>query len=299
MRVAVTGSSGLIGTALVASLRSDGHEVVRVVRSAAAGDGPNVRWDPEAGTIDAAGLEGVDAAVHLAGEGIADKRWTPEQKRRVLESRTRGTTLLASTLVGLSRRPDVLVSGSAIGFYGDRGDEVLTEQSGPGEGFLTEVCEAWEAAAGPAVDAGIRTAFARTGLVLDAKGGAMGKLLPLFKFGLGGRLGRGRQWWSWISIDDEVGAIRFLLEHDIAGPVNLTGPAPVTNAEFTKALGEVVHRPTVVPVPRFGPKLLLGGELAEQLLFSSQRVEPAVLTAAGYEFQHPDIASALRAVVGR
>jgi uncharacterized protein len=291
MRVAVTGSSGFLGSRLVADLTAAGHDVVRVRR-------PQT-WDPDAGTIDAAALEGIDAAVHLAGEGIAEKRWDGEQKRRILESRTKGTALLARTLASLDRPPAVLLSGSAMGVYGDRGDEVLTEASAPGDGFLPDVCRAWEAAARPAVDAGIRTAFLRTGLVLDRRGGALGKMLPLFKLGVGGRLGNGRQWWSWISLDDWVGAVRFLLDHDVAGPVNLTGPAPVTNAEFTKALGTVVRRPTALPVPSFGPRLLLGKELAHELLFTSLRVEPQVLEQAGYAFQHRDVTSALRAVVHR
>lgn len=299
MDVAVTGSSGLIGSALVRSLEQDGHTVVPVVRRPARPGERAVTWDVEAGTIDAAGLEGVDAVVHLAGEGIAEKRWSAEQKARILRSRTHGTVLLAGALAGLDDPPSVLLSGSAIGYYGDRGDEVLTEASDPGDIFLSEVCVAWEAAAEQAVDAGIRTAFLRTGIVLDRHGGALAKTLPLFKLGLGGRLGPGTQWWSWISLEDEVRAIRFLLEADVAGPVNLTGPAPVTNADFTKALGRVLGRPTALPVPRFGPKLLLGGELAEQLLFASQRVQPSVLEQAGFAFSHPDVESALRAVLER
>jgi uncharacterized protein (TIGR01777 family) len=301
VRIAVTGSTGLIGSRLVHVLRSDGHEVIRVVRPGSrSADGPTVEGDPPAGRIDAAGLEGVDAVIHLAGEGIAEKRWSTEQKRRILDSRRQGTTVLAEALAGLDRKPAVLLSGSAIGWYGDRGDEVLTETSAPGSGFLTEVCLAWEAAAAPAADVGIRTAFLRTGLVLDRSGGALAKLVPLFKLGVGGRLGSGRQWWSWISLDDWIGAARFLLDRsDMAGPVNLTGPAPVTNAEFTRALASVLRRPALLPVPAFGPALLLGRELAHDLLFASQRVEPAVLEAAGYEFRHPDVTSALRAVLQR
>lgn len=301
MRIAVTGSTGLIGSRLVHDLRADGHEVVRVVRPGSpTADGPTVEWDPPADRIDAAGLDGVDAVVHLAGEGIAERRWSDEQKRRILDSRRQGTTVLAEALAGLDRKPAVLLSGSAIGWYGDRGDEVLTEASGPGTGFLPEVCLAWEGAAQPASDAGIRTAFLRTGLVLDRSGGALGKTLPLFKLGLGGRLGSGRQWWSWISIDDWVGAARFLLDRsDLAGPVNLTGPAPVTNAEFTRAVASVLRRPAVLPVPAFGPALLLGRELAHDLLFASQRVEPAALEAAGYEFRHRDVTSALHDVLQR
>jgi uncharacterized protein len=289
MRVAVTGSSGFLGSRLVADLTAAGHAVVRVRR-------PQT-WDPDAGTIDAAALEGLDAVVHLAGEGIAEKRWDDDQKRRILESRTKGTALLARTLASLDRPPAVLLSGSAMGVYGDRGDEVLTETSPLGDGFLPDVCRAWEAAAQPAVDAGIRTAYLRTGLVLDRRGGALGKMLPLFKLGIGGRLGDGRQWWSWISLDDWAGAVLFLLDHDVAGPVNLTGPAPVTNAAFTKALGAVVRRPTALPVPAFGPRLLLGKELAHELLFTSLRVEPKVLEQEGYAFRHRDVEAALRAVV--
>jgi len=301
VKVAVTGSTGLIGTALVASLRGDGHEVVRVVRGDGAGgaDGPTVRWDLDRRTIDAAGLEGLDAVVHLAGEGIADKRWTDAQKRRVLESRTVGTSLLAETLAALSSPPAVLLSGSGIHVYGDRGDEVLPETAGTGTLFLSEVCQAWEAAAQPAIDAGIRTAFLRTSMVLDGHGGALGKLLRLFRAGLGGRLGKGRQWMPWIAIDDEVGAIRFLLEHDVAGPVNLVAPGVVTNATFTKVLAKVLHRPAVLPVPEFGPSLLLGRDLAHELLFTSVRAEPHVLDAAGYRFAHPELEGALRAVLGR
>lgn len=289
MRIAVTGSSGFLGSKLVDGLTAGGHDVVRVRR-------PQT-WDPDAGTIDAAALEGIDAAVHLAGEGIAEKRWDDEQKRRILESRTKGTSLLARTLASLDRPPAVLLSASAMGIYGDRGDEVLTETSPLGDGFLPDVCRAWEAAAQPAVDAGIRTAFLRTGLVLDRRGGALGKMLPLFKLGVGGRLGSGRQWWSWISVDDWVGAVRFLLEADVAGPVNLTGPKPATNGEFTKALGSVVRRPTALPVPSFGPRLLLGKELAHELLFTSLRVEPRVLEGRGYGFRHRDVTSALRGVL--
>lgn len=300
MHIAVTGSSGLIGSALVPRLRAGGHEVARVVRSASPSPtGETIRWDPAAGTIDAAAFEGIDAVVHLAGAGIGDKRWSDERKKVILESRTKSTDLLARTLAGLDRPPAVLLSGSAIGFYGERGDEVLTESSPRGHDFLSDVVVAWEAAAQPAVDAGIRTAFLRTGVVLSPDGGALGKLLPLFKFGVGGKLGKGDQWWSWVSIDDEVGAIEFLLTADVSGPVNITAPEPVTNAALTKALGSVLGRPTVLPVPKFGPKLLLGGELSDALLFTSARIEPEVLTAAGYTFRHPDITGALRSLLGK
>lgn len=292
MRIAITGSSGLIGSALVRSLEADGHAAVRVVRS---GGGKNtVRWDIDRGEIDAAGLEALDGVVHLAGEGIAEKRWTDDQKRKILESRTKGTALLANTVAALSDKPPVLVSGSAIGVYGNRGDEQLTEASAPGSGFLADVVVAWEAAAGPAEAAGIRVSKIRTGIVLDKDGGVLQRLVGLARFGLLGKLGSGQQWMSWISLADQVGAIRFLLEHDVAGPVNLTSPAPVTNAVFTKALGRVLKRPTFLPVPSFGPKLLVGSELAQALLLDGQRVLPEVLLDAGYEFRHSDLETTLR-----
>ena len=297
MDIAITGSSGLIGTALTRSLTGDGHRVLPVVRGAG-GHGSVVRWDPEAGTIESAALEGVDAVVHLAGEGIGAGRWTPEQRRRIRDSRTRGTALLAESLAGLQRRPRVLVSGSAIGYYGDRGDEELTEASPAGVGFLPEVCQAWEAATGMASEAGIRVAHIRSGVVLSRKGGALAKQLVPFKLGLGGRAGTGRQWLSWISLADEVGAIRFLLDRDIAGPVNLTAPAPVTNATFAKTLGSVLHRPAVIPIPRLITRLPAGiGDLLETLLFDGARVQPSALTAAGFEFRHPDLGEALRQIL--
>jgi len=299
MKIVVTGSSGLIGTALVDSLRTSGHEVVALVRRPVQPDESAARWDPTAGTIDAHALEGVDAAVNLGGAGIGDKRWTDDYKRAVLETRTRGTDLLARTLAGLDRPPQVLVSGSAVGYYGDAGSEVVDETAPAGDDFLARVCVQWEAAADPARDAGIRVATIRTGIVLSGHGGALAKLLPLFRFGLGGRLGSGSQWWSWISLDDEVAAIRWLLDHDVAGPVNVVAPSPATNAELTRTLGAVLHRPTVLPVPSFGPKLLLGSELAEALLFTSQRAVPAALERSGFRFTHPDLEGALRHVLDR
>lgn len=297
MDVVVTGSTGLIGSALVPALREAGHSVRRLVRRAPSAS-DEVRWDPAAGTIDAAGLAGVDAAVHLAGEGIADKRWTSAQKRRLVESRTTGTRLLAETLAALDPRPSVLLSGSAIGFYGDRDEELLTEESAPGHGFLPDLVQQWEGAAQPAIDAGIRTGFLRTGVVLSPDGGAMGKTLLLFKLGLGGPVGNGRTWWSWISIDDEVGAIVHLLEADVAGPVNLTAPNPVRHGEYAKAQGRALHRPAVLPVPRFAPKLLLGAELADSLLGDSMRIRPGELEASGYQFRHPTIDVAMEALLG-
>ena len=295
MRIAITGSSGLIGTALVHSLENDGHSVVRIVRAGGGSDA--VRWDIAAGLLDPSGLEDLDGVVHLAGEGIAEKRWTQEQKTRILESRTKGTALLAATLASLDSKPPVLVSGSAIGFYGDRGDEQLTETSEPGSGFLPDVVRAWEAAAAPAEAAGIRTPRLRTGVVLDRDGGVLGRIAPLAKFGLLGKLGTGRQWMSWISLADEVRAIRFLLDHDIAGPVNATAPTPVTNAVFTRAVGHTLRRPTFLPIPNFGPKLLVGSELAEVLLFEGQRVLPEVLQEHGFDFTTPDLESALRSIL--
>jgi uncharacterized protein len=298
MEVAITGASGLVGTALSRSLRRDGHTVRPVVRRPSA-DAGAIRWDPAGGTIDGDALDGVDAVVHLAGAGIGDKRWTPERKREIRESRVMGTGLLTRTLAALPHPPAVLVSASAVGYYGERGDEELTESSPPGDTFISELVEAWEGAARPAVDAGIRTVFTRSGMVLSTEGGALPRMMPLFRFFVGGRLGSGRQWWSWVSIDDEVGAIRFAIDRsDVAGPVNLTAPEPVTNAQFTAALGSVVHRPTVLPIPAFGPRLALGRELADELLFTSQRVLPTVLTAAGYPFAHSELHTALRALLG-
>ncbi len=295
MRVAITGSSGLIGTALRRSLDADGPQVIRVLR----GDVPDdaVRWDVDRDLIDSAALDGVDAVVHLAGAGIGDKRWTVDQKRAVLESRTKGTALLAGALATLAAPPRVLVSGSAIGFYGDRGDEVLTEASAPGTGFLAEVATAWEDAAAPAEAAGIRVARLRTGIVLAREGGALARMASIARFGLLGRIGSGRQWMSWISLDDEVRAIRFLLDHDLNGPVNATSPNPATNAELTRTLGRVLKRPTILPIPAFGPKLLLGAELASALLLEGQRVQPAALVEAGFEFRHTELEPTLRAIL--
>jgi uncharacterized protein (TIGR01777 family) len=296
--VAVTGSGGLIGRALVRRLQEGGHRVRRVVRSG--GEGPDaVRWDPMVGTIDASALAGVDAVVNLGGEGIGDHRWTEAQKRRIRDSRVTGTTVLAEAMAALEPRPSVLLNASAVGYYGDRGDEVLTEASGPGTGFLSEVVQAWEGATRPAAAAGIRTACFRTGIVLAAGGGALAKQLPLFRFGLGGRLGSGTQWLPWIALEDEVGAIVHLLTADVEGPVNLAAPDPVTNATFTEVLGRVLGRPSFLAVPAFGPRLLLGRELADELLFSSARMVPEKLRASGYQFALPELEGALRSVLDR
>ena len=297
MRVAVTGSHGLIGTALLARLRAAGHEAVPIVRGApAAGE---IGWDPRAGRLEPRALRGLDAVVNLAGAGIGDKRWSDEYKRQVLESRTRATTLLADTMAGLDDGPRTLLSGSAIGFYGDRGDEELDESSPPGRGFLAEVAEAWEATTAPASAAGLRVVHLRTGIVLAGHGGALPRMLPLFKLGLGGRFGDGRQWMSWIALDDEIGAITHLLGSEVVGPVNLTAPAPVRNGELADTIGEVLHRPTVLPVPAFGPKLVLGAERADALLFQSQRVVPRVLQDDGFEWRFATLEPALRAALGR
>jgi uncharacterized protein len=293
--VLVTGSHGLVGSALVPGLRADGHRVVRLVRDGTEG-ADDVQWDPASGTIDAGGLEGVDAVVHLAGAGIGDKKWTAERKQLILSSRTLGTRLLAETLAGLSRPPAVLVSGSAVGYYGDRGSDLLTEQAPPGDDFPAQVCLAWEAATVPAAEAGIRVV--RTGIVLAAHGGALKRMLLPFKLGLGGRIGSGAQYMSWIALDDEVGAIRHLLTADgVSGPVNLTAPNPATNSEFTTALGRAVHRPTILPTPLAPLKVVFGGELVEHLLVEGQRVVPRVLESSGYEFRHPDLDGALQAVL--
>ncbi|MBI2711029.1 MAG: TIGR01777 family protein [Actinobacteria bacterium] len=299
MDVAVTGSHGLIGGALVRSLEGDGHQVRRLVR---ADPGPGeVRWDPRTCTIDSGGLDGVDAVVHLAGAGIATGRWTEQHKRQVRDSRTKGTALLAEALAGLERPPRVLVSGSAVGWYGDRGDEVLSETSPTGDGFLAEVCQAWEAAAGMAEQAGIRVCRIRTGIVLSREGGALAAQLLPYKLGLGGPAGDGHQWMSWITLADEVAAIRFLLEADgVSGPVNLTAPEPVRNRDFAKALGRALHRPAVLPIPKLAGRLPAGiGPLVENLLFVSQRVEPVVLQGAGYHFTHASLDAALAAALAR
>jgi uncharacterized protein (TIGR01777 family) len=297
MKIVISGASGLIGTQLVTKLSSSGHEVVRLVRrSPKSGE---IQWNPKSGTLDAAALEGTDAVIHLSGAGIGDKRWSSAYRKEILDSRTDTTALLAKTIASLSRKPSVFLSGSAIGIYGARNDEQLTEVSTHGTGFLAEVCEQWEAAAKPAVDAGVRTVYLRTGIVLSPKGGALKKLLPLFKLGVGGKFGNGKQWQSWISIDDEIGAIEYLLTANVSGVVNLTAPNPVTNAEFTKVLASVLKRPAIVPVPTFAPKILLGGELADALLFTGQRVIPAALNASGYAFKHTTLESALRSLLSK
>lgn len=293
MRIAITGATGLIGGALADDLAADGHEVVRVTRSPHKAGPDDVVWDPDAGTIDAARLERVDAVVHLAGEPIGDARWSADTKRRIHDSRVRGTDLIARTIAGLDAPPKVLVSGSAVGFYGDRGDEVLTEDAAPGDDFLARVCGDWEAAAQPASDAGIRVVHPRTGVVLAKGGPLIDKIELPFKLGIGGKVGSGRQYVPWISLTDEVRALRFLVETDLAGPVNLAAPEPVTNAELTRALGEVLRRPTVLPIPTFAVAALYG-VMGRTLATVSQRAVPQRLLDAGFRFAYPDLRAALR-----
>jgi uncharacterized protein len=293
MRVAITGSTGLIGEALVASLVRDGHRVHRVTRSRAKAGPDDVVWDPMGGAVDTANLEGVDAVVHLAGEPIGDARWTDETKRAIHESRRTGTRTLAEALAGLAVRPAVFVSGSAVGIYGSRGDEVLDESSALGDDFLARVCIDWETAAAPAAEAGIRVVHPRTGVVIAQDGPLIDKIELPFKLGVGGKVGSGKQYVPWISLEDEVRALRFLIDEPISGPVNLTGPAPVTNAELTRALGAVMRRPTVFPIPPIAIRALYG-EMGVTLATSSQRAVPRVLLDAGFEFVHADLTSALR-----
>jgi uncharacterized protein (TIGR01777 family) len=293
VRVGITGASGLIGTALGARLRERGHAVVGFVRRQPSAD--EIYWDPQAGLLDPGRLDGLDAVVHLAGAGIGSRRWTDSYKRRIRDSRVLGTHLL-SNAIAASGSPRILLSGSAIGYYGDT-EQPVDESSPPGTDFLADVVTRWEAATRAAEDAGVRVVHLRSGVVLSPTGGALKKMLPVFKVGLGGRFGDGQQWMSWISIDDEVGAIEHLLMSDVHGAVNLTAPEPVRNAEFAKTLASVLGRPARVPVPEFGPRLLLGKEMDQALLFGGQRVDPAVLRADGYTFRQPRLDDALRALL--
>ena len=297
-RVLVTAASGLIGSSVVARLAQEGHQVVRLVRREAI-SADEVPWQPARGVLDHRSLEGFDAVVHLSGAGIGDKRWGKGRKRILFDSRIESTTLLSTALAGLARPPAVLLSASAIGFYGSRGDEVLTEESEPGDDFLAGLCVAWEAATAPAAAAGIRVVNIRTGLVLDAGGGFLGPMLPLFRAGVGGRLGSGRQWWSWIARPDEAGAIIHLLGSDLAGPVNLTAPNPITNAGFAQTLGTVLSRPALVPVPKFALEIRLGREMVAATALASQRVEMSRLHGDGYRFIWPDLEPALQAELAR
>ncbi|MCI3240329.1 TIGR01777 family oxidoreductase [Streptomyces spinosisporus] len=294
-RIAVAGASGLIGGALARSLAADGHEVVRLVRRPPRTK-DEVRWDPEAGRVDAAGLAGCEAVVNLAGAGVGDSRWTDTYKARIRSSRVLGTRALAEAVAGLETKPRVFVNGSAMGYYGETGERAVDESAPPGEGFLPELCVEWEGAAAPAQEAGVRTVFTRTGLVVSRAGGAWGRLFPLFRAGLGGRLGDGRQYWSFISLHDEVAAIRHLMDTDgLSGPFNLTAPQPLTNREITAAMGRVLHRPTLFPVPAPVLRSVLG-EMAGDVL-GSARVVPKRLLESGFTFAFPDIDGALKAAL--
>jgi uncharacterized protein (TIGR01777 family) len=302
MDVAISGASGLIGSALARSLEADGHRVGRLTRpqSKPATGGDRITWDPAAGTIDAAALEGIDAVVNLAGAGIGDKKWTPARKQEVLDSRLQVTGLLARTVAQLDTPPSVFVSGSAVGYYGNRGDEILTEDSGPGDDFLAEVCIQWEDAARPAAEAGLRVAWIRTGLVLDGRGGVLQRMLLPFKLGLGGRAGSGTQYRSWISLADDVSAIRRIIDDPgLGGPIDLTAPNPVTDAVFATTLARVLHRPAKLPTPMLPLKVRFGDELVQHLLLDGQRVMPGKLLASGFTFAHPDLETALRAVLAK
>jgi len=285
-RVAITGSTGLIGSALVGHLRSEGHTVQRLVRRKAAAP-DEITWDPKNGTIDIAALDGVDAVIHLAGANVGDHRWTKKYRAEILNSRLLGTTTIAQAVSTV--KPKVFISGSAIGFYGETGNRAVNESDRGGDDFLAAVCREWEAAADLAGDT--RTVKIRTGLVLEPTGGALGRMLPLFRFGLGGKIGSGKQWWSWITLHDEIRAICHLLESDVSGQINLTSPNPVTNQEFTAALARALHRPALFPVPGIALKALLGGFSTE--ILGSKKVLPTALTESGFTFDYPHLVNAL------
>jgi len=289
-RVAVTGASGLIGTALVGHLRSEGHTVQRFVRRPAIAR-DEISWDPIAGTVDLSALEGVDAVIHLAGAGVGDKRWTKKYKSTILNSRLLGTTAIANAVATV--KPSVFISGSAIGWYGETGNRAVSETDRGGDDFLSAVCREWEGAADLAGD--VRTVKIRTGLVLDPTGGALGRMIPLFRLGLGGKLGDGKQWWSWITLHDQVRAICYLMESKVSGPVNLTSPNPSTNREFTAALARAMHRPALFPAPSFALKLALGGFSSE--ILGSKKILPEVLLNDGFAFDYPQLSTALEALV--
>lgn len=295
MKILMTGSTGLIGTALISMLEGEGHRVSPLVRSKPRAGTSEIEWHPNQNSVaDKNALEGHDAAIHLAGESVAEGRWTPKKKQRIRESRVKGTSLLAATLGQLERPPQMLASASAIGFYGDRVDELLDEASAHGNGFLADVCREWEAATAPAEEAGIRVAHMRFGIVLGTEGGALAKLLTPFKLGAGGKLGSGKQWMSWVAIDDAIAAIyKVVNADDMRGAVNIVAPNPVTNADFTETLGRVLERPTFFSVPAFAARLAFG-EMADEALLASQRVLPAKLQQHGFEFQYPQLDAGLR-----
>ena len=299
MIVAVSGAGGLIGSALISSLRASGHRAVALVRRAPRPGEDALSWDPSSGALIPANSAVADAVIHLAGESIMGLRWTVEKKRRIRESRVTATRLLAQTLTRLPKPPTVLICASGIGYYGSRGDGVVTEDSRQGTGFLADLARDWEAATATAIAQGIRVVSLRIGVVLSKQGGALATMLTPFRLGLGGVVGSGAQWMSWIALDDVIGAILHILSTDgLRGPVNAVAPAPVTNAEFTRTLGRVLGRPTLVPLPAFAARLALG-EMADELLLTSQRVLPARLEASGYSFRHPSLEGALRAELGR
>jgi len=292
MKILIGGSHGLVGTALIKSLESQGHEIFRLVRHAPSSK-TEVEWSPDRYSIALARIEGFDAVINLAGESIAEGRWTDDKKRRIRESRVKGTKLLGDALANLTVPPKTFVCASAIGYYGNRGDEILTESSAPGDDFLSKVCREWEEATALATEKGIRVVNARFGIILDTEGGALKKMLPPFRMGVGGKIGSGKQWMSWIALDDVVDALNFaLLQDALRGPVNFVAPNPVTNAEFTRALGGVLSRPTIFPIPAFAIKLIFG-EMGETLLLGSERVAPQRLIAGGYEFRYSQLDQAL------
>jgi uncharacterized protein (TIGR01777 family) len=295
-KVLIAGASGLVGSALVSKLKAEGAEVTPLVRAAAKSG--EIEWHPDRGSIDAPALEGFDAVINLAGDGIANGRWTEEKKRRILDSRVNGTRLLSETMASLSRKPKTFINASAIGFYGSRGDELLDEDSGPGEGFLASVCRQWESATAPAEQAGIPVVKLRLGVILTKDGGIMGSMLRPFKLGLGGKVGSGEQVISWVTMDDVVAVISFLLQNEsLRGPINAVAPHPVTNEEFTKTLGRVLSRPTFMAMPAFAARLAFG-EMADEMMLSSTRVAAKVLDDAGFKFQYPELEGAVRAMLG-
>lgn len=281
------------------ALRSSGHDVVALVRRPVTDSASEIHWDPAYGDLAAGSLDGIDAVINLAGRGVADARWSAEQKSEILNSRVDGNALLSKVIATATGGPSVLIAGSAIGFYGDTGDSIAAETADPGDDFLSSVCQSLESATGSASDSGCRVVYVRTGIVLATNGGALGQILPFFKAGIGGRIGSGSQYWSWISIVDEVAALVHLLDSDLAGPVNLVAPGAVTNAEFTRTLGKVLRRPTLLPTPKLALWARLGRELTEVLLYTSTRVAPVRLIDDGFEFTHPALEPALRDLLGR
>jgi len=296
VRIAVSGASGFVGSALVPALEAAGHDVVRLIRGRPGGPG-EVAWDPQSGALDAAALAGTEAAVHLSGATIG-RRWSRNRKAEILDSRVDSTRLLAQTLASLEPGPSVLVGAGGIGIYGDRGDEILTEESELGAGFLADVGRAWESSCEPARTAGIRVVNFRAGIVLSREGGALKRLLTPFKLGLGGRVGNGKQWWSWIAMDDLVGVILFAVENDLEGPINVVSPNPVTNSQFTRALGRALSRPAALPFPSVAARTMFG-EMAEEALLTGQRALPARLLDAGFGFEYPELDAGLRRALER